>query len=142
MKASDNNFPSVLFTNREDNPGTPSAGTVRLFVRQGIVCLIDSEGEVFQVGLDLPLIAKGDLLVYNGEGLARLPVGSDGQVLSAGSTEPAGLKWIDPPEPPDPGEPSAFSHGFSGGFGSGGNGNGNGPGPSGFSEGFNHGYGE
>jgi hypothetical protein len=42
------------------------------------------------------LTAKGDLFVYDGSDVVRLPVGSDGQVLSADSTEPSGLKWITP----------------------------------------------
>jgi hypothetical protein len=36
---------------------------------------------------------KGDLAVYNGSALARLPVGTDGQVLLADSGEATGLRW-------------------------------------------------
>jgi len=41
-------------------------------------------------------IEKGDLLVFNGTIWNRLPVGTDGQILSAASGETTGLLWIDP----------------------------------------------
>lgn len=42
-------------------------------------------------------LMKGDLLVYRGEGdLVRLPVGSNGQVLTADDTAPLGIKWATP----------------------------------------------
>lgn len=40
-----------------------------------------------------PLTTKGDIYVYSNAN-ARLPVGTDGQVLSADSTQTTGLKWI------------------------------------------------
>lgn len=40
-----------------------------------------------------PLTTKGDIYVY-GATNTRLPVGTDGQVLSADSTQSTGLKWI------------------------------------------------
>lgn len=39
------------------------------------------------------LTTKGDLLVHDGTALARLPVGTNGQVLTADSTQPDGVKW-------------------------------------------------
>jgi hypothetical protein len=40
------------------------------------------------------LIAKGDLIAATGEATAdRLPAGTDGQVLTADSTQATGLKW-------------------------------------------------
>lgn len=36
---------------------------------------------------------KGDLLVYDGSAYIRLPAGLDGQVLTADSASPAGVKW-------------------------------------------------
>jgi hypothetical protein len=43
-----------------------------------------------------PLSAKGDLYTYD-TGNQRLGVGSDGQILTANSTEATGLEWIDLP---------------------------------------------
>jgi len=42
-----------------------------------------------------PLITKGDLYTHDGSADARLPVGSDGQVLVADSGEATGQKWSD-----------------------------------------------
>lgn len=42
-----------------------------------------------------PLTTKGDLYTY-GNADARLPVGSDGEVLTADSTESTGVKWSNP----------------------------------------------
>jgi hypothetical protein len=41
-----------------------------------------------------PLTTIGDLYTYSTEN-ARLPVGTDGQILEADSAEPTGLKWVD-----------------------------------------------
>jgi len=41
------------------------------------------------------LTTKGDLLSYS-TGAARLPVGSNGQVLVADSTQTLGMKWMTP----------------------------------------------
>jgi len=39
-------------------------------------------------------LEKGDILVYAGAGVVqRLPVGSNGQVLTADSSAPLGVKW-------------------------------------------------
>lgn len=39
---------------------------------------------------------KGDILVFDGTDYERLPVGSDGQVLTADSAEALGVKWATP----------------------------------------------
>jgi len=41
----------------------------------------------------VPLSAKGDLLTYNGSAVAVLSVGTNGQVLTADSTQANGVKW-------------------------------------------------
>ena len=42
-------------------------------------------------------LAKGDILVYQGDGnVKRLPVGQDGQVLTADSTAELGVRWVTP----------------------------------------------
>lgn len=51
----------------------------------------DADGDV-QLGAR-PLTTKGDLYTYTTD-IARLGVGTDGQILSADSTEATGLKWI------------------------------------------------
>jgi len=43
-------------------------------------------------GISSPLTTKGDIWVY-GTTDTRLPVGANGQVLTADSTQPLGLKW-------------------------------------------------
>lgn len=47
-------------------------------------------------GATSPLTTKGDVWAYSSVN-ARLPVGTDGQVLSADSTAGTGLRWIDSP---------------------------------------------
>ncbi len=39
------------------------------------------------------LVSKGDLMTRDSNSVVRLPVGTDGQVLTADSTQAAGLKW-------------------------------------------------
>lgn len=42
-------------------------------------------------------LTKGDLFVYNGSSIVRLPVGTNGYVLSANSSTGTGLNWIPAP---------------------------------------------
>lgn len=44
---------------------------------------------------EVPLTTKGDLLVYGDSGNTKLPIGTDGQVLSADSGTATGLQWVD-----------------------------------------------
>lgn len=39
---------------------------------------------------------KGDIFVYNGSTVVRLPVGTNGQVLTADSATATGLSWVTP----------------------------------------------
>lgn len=48
-------------------------------------------------GDGLLLSQKGDLVVADGTAEGRLAVGSDGQILTASSTDSLGVKWIDAP---------------------------------------------
>jgi hypothetical protein len=47
-------------------------------------------------GGSLPTTTKGDLLVHNGSTEVRLPVGVDGYVLTAESSDPEGIIWAAP----------------------------------------------
>lgn len=49
--------------------------------------------------IDGVLTVKGDLLVY-GSGLARLGVGTDGQVLTVDAAQALGVKWATPSASP------------------------------------------
>lgn len=49
--------------------------------------------------ITLPLNTKGDILTYTNT-LAKLGVGSNGQVLTADSSTATGLKWVTPSTPP------------------------------------------
>lgn len=53
--------------------------------------------DVVASGGDTILTTKGDLLTRNATVAVRLPVGSDGQVLKADSTQASGLIWGPPP---------------------------------------------
>jgi len=44
-------------------------------------------------GTGVGLTTKGDLLTHDGLDTARLPVGSDGDVLTADSAQTLGVKW-------------------------------------------------
>jgi hypothetical protein len=48
-------------------------------------------------GDGLLLSQKGDLVVADGTAEGRLAVGTDGQILTASSTDSLGVKWIDAP---------------------------------------------
>jgi microcystin-dependent protein len=41
----------------------------------------------------MPHTTKGDMAVHDGTSIGRLPIGSDGQILMADSTQTFGLKW-------------------------------------------------
>ena len=67
-------------------------------IAAGQVVSVVYDGAAFQLqgssGLSLPLTTKGDLLVHDGSGLARLPVDpTNGKVLVTDSAQSAGVKW-------------------------------------------------
>ena len=56
---------------------------------------IDPTNGIDKISAELGL-AKGDIIVFRGPGdPVRLPIGTDGQILVADSTEPLGIKWVD-----------------------------------------------
>lgn len=77
---------SAVISNGTDSPGglAPVNGN----------CLVGSGGAwtVGPCGTSSPLTTKGDLYGFDTSN-ARIPVGSDGQVLTSDSTQALGLKW-------------------------------------------------
>lgn len=70
-------------------------GTKRLYFRDGTV--LDA-GQSFRLGsaaASLPLTVKGDLLGYD-TAVNRVPIGTNGQVLTVDSVTALGLKWATP----------------------------------------------
>lgn len=64
---------------------------------KGNVALTQNDSTIFisgTAGTTSPLTTKGDLYGFNTDN-ARVPIGSNGQVLTADSTESLGLKWAD-----------------------------------------------
>jgi hypothetical protein len=78
-------------------PGTPSANEVHIYVdgTSGNLSVKKDTGSVVDleaVGGSSPLTTKGDIYTYD-TGDARLPVGTDGHVLTADSAQALGVKW-------------------------------------------------
>lgn len=95
-KASDNIFPKLIVA-EGSAPSSPSAGDQKLFIDSADHKLKrkDSGGSVTTIeggGSTSPLTTKGDVWGYSTVD-ARIPVGSNGQVLTADSTQTLGLKW-------------------------------------------------
>jgi hypothetical protein len=70
--------------------GIPTGGTAGQILEK-----IDGTNFNAQWAAKTPLTTKGDLLVY-GSALARLGVGTDGQVLTADAASTPGVKWATP----------------------------------------------
>lgn len=63
----------------------------------GHIAVYDASGNVVDGGgSSTPLTTKGDVYTRSSSADARLAVGSDGQVLTADSTQATGLKWATP----------------------------------------------
>lgn len=76
--------------------GSATAGTSTSVSREDHVHPLPSAGQVGAVPASTAL-AKGDVLVATGAGtFVRLPVGSNGQVFTADSTQSSGTKWAEP----------------------------------------------
>jgi hypothetical protein len=67
----------------DDDQGLRRSGGTLAFGRLGLA-IIDTTGW-----------NKGDILVFDGNDLVRLPIGADGQILTANSGSPTGLAWAD-----------------------------------------------
>lgn len=76
-------------------PATPASGVVEIYAKtDGLLYSKDDAGTETALGggSESPLTTKGDVYVY-GSADARLPVGTNGQVLTADSTQTLGVKW-------------------------------------------------
>lgn len=103
-KASDNEFPSVLFDEQPSDVSTPASGFWRAFFKSDGMYVIDDAGTVTgpfgaggsgSVATDAIWDAKGDLAAATGaNAAARLAVGSNGSILMAASGESTGVKWM------------------------------------------------
>jgi hypothetical protein len=74
-------------------PSNPSSGIERLYVddADGLLRSRRNDGTVTTYQ---PTTTKGDLMSHNGTTQDRLPVGQDGYVLSANSSQPLGMEWV------------------------------------------------
>jgi len=80
-------------------PATPASGKVVIYAKSdGLLYSKDDAGTetlVSGAGDASPLTTKGDVFGY-GSADARLPVGTNGQVLTADSGQTLGIKWAKP----------------------------------------------
>jgi len=79
-------------------PAAPAAADVSIVDSGGYFTGTDVEAALQELGAasgggSLSVTTKGDLQTYD-TAAARLPVGTDGQVLTADSAEATGLKWV------------------------------------------------
>ena len=78
--------------------GGGGGAVASVFGRTGAVVATTGDYTAAQVtgALADPMIAQGDLITRTTTAVARLPRGADGQVLTADSGLPAGIKWAAP----------------------------------------------
>lgn len=75
----------------QDDGFLMSVGEDILFIKLGEGFSISGDEIIFTP--NSALSSKGDLLTRNNSSEVRLPIGPDGTVLKANSSEPSGLKW-------------------------------------------------
>jgi hypothetical protein len=93
----------IILGEQSETPSTPTNKGV-IYTKE-----VSGETEFFYLGTDgnevqltsggsiigsSPLTTKGDIYTYDTDN-QRLPIGTDGKILSADSSEATGLKWID-----------------------------------------------
>lgn len=105
-KASDNEFPSVLFDEQGSTPTTPATGFWRLYTKSDGLYIVDDAGAttgpfISSAGSGIPATifdAKGDIIAASAaDTAARVAVGANGAVLEAASGASAGVQWDYPP---------------------------------------------
>jgi hypothetical protein len=79
---------TTVFTGLADVPNSYTGQSGKFLQVNG-----GATGLQFATALTDPTTTKGDLIIRNSSVLQRLGVGSDGQVLTADSTQTGGIKW-------------------------------------------------
>lgn len=102
-KASDNEFPKLIFAMQTSAPAAPSDSDWKMYAKANGIFARSSNTEVGPfgtgggggaVGTDTIWDAKGDLAVGTGADTAqKLAVAADGSQLVADSTQTTGLRW-------------------------------------------------
>jgi hypothetical protein len=77
------------------NVPTSNAGSI--FIDEATVGAMPSIGAMPAIGGGSPLTTKGDIYARDASTDARLPVGTNGQLLSVNSATATGLEWVAPP---------------------------------------------
>jgi hypothetical protein len=81
----------LSFTSQSAAPSTPTAG-MKLYSKSGAAYKLGSDG-VESLMVAVSNVTKGDLIAFNGTTNVRVPVGTNGQYLTADSTNAAGVSW-------------------------------------------------
>lgn len=72
---------------------TTTVGNLQFLLNGTSVAEINSDGFVIGIADVTPLTSKGDLMVNNGTISTRLPIGTDGYILTADSSATSGMAW-------------------------------------------------